>query len=215
MFNSGLATHVASVAWLALLVAWPTPAAAEQACTPVSLRLDQAGFTQLKVREGVQVFRRAEAGTVHFAAEAILALPLDSLFDVLMAYDAQRGQLPRLAESRVLERADGRLVVYQRLALPVVSDRDYTLLVTSGRRGDVRWIHYTAANHLGPPVRDGIVRVPTNDGSWQLVSLGDARTLVRFEHRTDFAGALPGWMVRSGAARELPRLFAALERLAR
>ena len=104
--------------------------------------------------------------------------------------------------------------MYQRLNLPVISDRDFTLVVHWGHEPGTQWVTFDAASAQGPPPRRGIVRVTEHSGSWQLVPVeGGRATFVRFQSRIDFSGSVPRWMVRGGAAKELPNLFANLCRL--
>ena len=59
-----------------------------------------------------------------------------------------------------------------------------------------------------------MVRVKRHSGTWQIKPLPGGRlSLVRFQVGIDLAGWLPLWMARSGAGKELPDLFAAVNRM--
>src|SRR5579862_8411803 len=82
-----------------------------------------------------------------------------------------------LKVNRILARGDGFLDVYQRLDLPVIDDRDFTLHVTWGDDAGVGWMRFATANERGPAPHAGVVRVSQHEGSWRLEPLeGGAAT---------------------------------------
>jgi hypothetical protein len=177
---------------------------------PLALGLQYQGFEHISTKRGVRVFKHRESENIRIAGEAELPVPAASLRDALLDYPRQVGAIERLSESQILRRGTNWLIVYQRLNLPIISDRDFTLLVRWGQEGDVFWITYQAAN-AGPPPRDGIVRVTNHQGSWQLRPVnGGESTFVRFEAEIDLAGWLPKWLARSGAGKEIPSLFGSI-----
>ena len=132
------------------------------------------------------------------------------MLQALLDYRGQVGKIARLSESKVLSRSGNSLLVYQRLNLPVISDRDFNLKVSWWRDGDTTWVAYRAIKR-GLPPRDGVVRVSHHLGSWQLRPINNGRqTLVRFQVSIDLAGWLPRWMARSGSGKEVPELFVAI-----
>jgi len=199
------------VALLALLLASPATATER---TPLEQSLEKEGYDFVRETRGVKVYKHRSSKTIRVAAEGVFPAPLADVREVVTDYPAQQGKVDRVSESRVLKSGAGWLVVYQRLNLPVISDRDFTLMVRWGHEAAYQWVTFDAASWLGPPPRDGIVRVSEHSGSWQLKPVDGGRaTFVRFQSRIDFAGSVPRWMVRGGAAKELPNLFANLCRL--
>ena len=184
--------------------------------TPLERTLASAGFSELGVTDGVTVYRDEESGIVRVAAEGEIDAAPARVLEALVAYERHPGAIERVCESRVLERADGSLVVYQRLSLPIISDRDFVLRVEWGGSGDTTWVAYRAVTDAGPEEQDGIVRVKDHVGSWQLRPARDgAATRARYQMHVDLAGDLPAWMAGSHAGDEIPALFAAIGRLAR
>jgi hypothetical protein len=180
---------------------------------PLSSPFQQHGYEKISERDGVTVFKHRSASEIRLGAEARLAAAPDDVEAALLDYPGQVGQIKRLSESRVLAYGTRWLRVYQRLNLPVIDDRDFTLQVTWGHDRDVRWIDYRAIP-AGPPPRRGVVRVSLHEGSWQLRPLDGGRaTLVRFTVRMDMGGWVPRWMVRGSAAKELPALFGSVRGL--
>lgn len=194
-------------------VAGPAAAAAGER-TPFDQPLESQGFELINETRGVKVYKHRTSKVIRIAAEGVLPAPPAEVRDVVLDYRGQEGKVDRVSESRILRRESSSLVVYQRLNLPVISDRDYTLVVRWGQRDGYAWVTYDAAGWLGPPPRDGIVRVADHSGSWQLKPAENGRsTFVRFQARIDLAGSLPRWMARSGAGKEVPNVFANLCRL--
>jgi hypothetical protein len=174
----------------------------------VALAQVEAGFVQVAEDKGVTVFRREGTGGMELAAEGIINAPPERVREVLLDYGHHPTWLKSLRESRVLEHGAHSEVVYQRLGLPIIADRDFTLKVTWGKEGETLWTHFAAANELGPPSVHGVVRVSMHEGGWRLQPLdGGRRTLARYHVHLDLAGKLPGWMARGRAAKDVPGLY--------
>ncbi|MBI5489765.1 MAG: hypothetical protein HY905_20695 [Deltaproteobacteria bacterium] len=191
-----------------------SPPVAGTELTPMSRTLTSAGFAEIGTTDGVTAYQDEASEIIRVAAEGEFDSPPEKVLEALLAYDRQPGIVERVSESRVLERGENRIVVYQHLNLPVVSDRDYTLRVQWGKDGDTTWLVYKAVGDAGPAEKEGVVRVLDHEGSWQLQPIRDgAATKVRFQMHIDLAGSLPRWMARSGAADELPAMFESIRRL--
>jgi hypothetical protein len=172
-----------------------------------------AGFELVGKNAEVVVYRRQVAHGVELYAEGEIAAPPSRVQAVLLDYANHRRFVKDLAETRILRREDKALWVYQRLDLPVIADRDFTLRVTWGGEEGVLWTRFSCDNEQGPPPQKGVVRVSVHDGRWQLApTAGGQATHARYQVHLDLAGSLPGWMARSGAAKEVPALFEGLRR---
>jgi hypothetical protein len=179
----------------------------------LAVALAQQGFERVGEREGVVVYRRAGARFIELAAEGELPAPPERVLGLLTDYETHVRWVKGLGESRVLSRGEGTLDVYQRLSLPMVSDRDFTLRVTWGGDGEARWLRFTVHDAAGPAPRSGIVRVTTHDGEWELAaSGGGTRTRATYRLRLDLGGAIPSWIARSHALKDVPGLFSAIRR---
>ena len=133
--------------------------------TPFGVPLDRAGFERISYRHGVSVYRHKRASVIRIAAEGRFSAPPAEVQRLLLSYRRQVGKIGRLSQARVMKRGAKSLVVYQRLNLPVISDRDFTLKVRWGKRGHVRWISYRALpKSAGPAKRSGVVRVTREGG---------------------------------------------------
>ncbi len=175
---------------------------------PGTIDFAREGFESRGTRARVRIFERGGGDVVRIGAEARLPASPEEVQEVLLDYPRHPGTVSHVAEARPLERGDGWMLVYQRLSMPVIDDRDFVLRVTWGEHADgSRWIVYRAGGE-GPPPVDGVVRVTQNHGGWYLRPIESGRaTLARYESNMDLGGSLPTWMSRSGAVDELPDLF--------
>lgn len=187
---------------------------AETELTPLDISLQKEGFERIAYKFGVKAYKHKQSEIIRIAAEGRLAAPPERVLEVLLDYEGQVGKIDRVSESRILDRGPSWYLVYQRLNLPIIDDRDYVMYVDWGADGDNLWITYRAGSHRGPAERDGIVRVTHHRGSWQLKPVNDgSATLARFQTTIDLAGWLPRWLARSKAGDELPGLFQNLRRM--
>jgi len=178
---------------------------------PLSRSLSRSGYTRVAKKDGVTVYRDKRSSIIDLAAEGVVHASPEQVQRALLDYPHHTGRIPRVAESRVLERRDSTLLVYQRLDLPLISDRDFTLAVRWGRDEDrTRWVDFRAVRR-GPRCRRGVVRVTHHTGSWELRPIrGGRATLARYQLSIDLSGYLPRWLARSGAGKEVPALFKAI-----
>lgn len=181
--------------------------------TPLSESFNQIGFDTIAREHGVSVFKDERAEVIRLGAEGRFAGPPEKVAQTLLDYDNQVGKLDRLSESRILDRGENWLIVYQRLNLPVIDDRDFNLKVTWGQKDGVYWIHWrTWPQGVAP--QPGVVRVTDHQGSWQLKPISDGQlTQARFQVRLDIAGLVPKWMARSGSGDEVPEVFMSVRRM--
>lgn len=166
------------------------------------------GFVPVAERHGVQVYRREGGGGMELAAEGIIAAPPEAVQRVLLDYAHHPRWVKALAESRVLASGPDSLDVYQRLDLPFIEDRDFTLHVTFGAEGQRRWLRFVTANQRGPAPRRGVVRVTLHEGEWSLAPTEDGLgTRATYRFHLDLAGSLPSWLGKGKAAKDLTEMF--------
>jgi uncharacterized protein YndB with AHSA1/START domain len=174
--------------------------------------LANQGYERVGEKHGVEVYRR-EAHGIDLAAEGDIDAPPDVVLRVLTDYASHPKWVHGLTVSRVLDKHDGALDVYQRLHLPMLDDRDFAMHVTWNKTsGDGREIHFATTNDKCPaPPDKGVVRVPLHEGSWTLQPLdGGQRTHAVYRFKMELGGSLPMWMARGRAAKDVPALFDAI-----
>ncbi len=167
------------------------------------------GYQQVGERDGVTVYRRHEHA-IDLAAEGDIPAPPEVVRRVLLDYASHPKWVHGLVVSRVLDQRDHQIDVYQRLDLPMLADRDYTLRVTWSDEGALRVIRFTTTDK-GPPPQNGVVRLPVHEGSWELMPVdGGARTRAIYRFRMELGGNLPMWLARGRASKDVPALFDAI-----
>lgn len=173
--------------------------------------LASQGFASIGEEHGVKVYRRDQRGGIELGAEGNIPAPPSVVLAVLSDYASHPKWVHNLAESRVLDRKEHSLDVYQRLDLPVLKDRDYTLRVTWGADGDARWLKFSTANERGPRPVHQVVRLATNEGSWYLEPIDGGRgTHAIYQFHMDLGGSFPSWMGKGRAGKDIPHLFDAI-----
>lgn len=176
----------------------PTPAQAAVA----------EGFVPLGKSKGITIYERDAERGIELAVEGELPGSPDRIRRILLDYPAHKKWQERLAECEVLETSDDSKLVYERLSLPMIDDRDYTLRVTWGSDGDALWSRFTIAPDKGPPPIDGVVRVTLHDGAWTFTPReGGTATHAFYRFHLDIDSSLQS--LGGGAAQEdLIDLFA-------
>lgn len=192
----------------------PAPSVAPRAAAPPpASALPAEGFVFLGEEKGVKVYRREKRPGIELAAEGNLPASPERVRRVLLDYPSHQRWQKHLKENRILARGDGFLDVYQRLDLPVLDDRDFTLHVTWADDGGVPWMRFETANARGPaPVR-GVVRVTQHEGGWRLSPVdGGKATHAVYRFYLDLAGSFPAWMGKGQAASDVAELFVNITR---
>jgi hypothetical protein len=174
--------------------------------------LASEGFTPIGDEKGVRVYRRERRDGVEFAAEASLPAPADQVRRALLDYPSHQRWQKRLKENKVLTRGTDSLSVYQRLGLPVIDDRDFTLQVTWGGEVPLLWMRFAVANELGPKPVPGVVRVTAHEGSWRFEPEGDKGTHAVYRFHFDAAGSVPSWLGKGQAKDDIVEFFVQLKR---
>lgn len=189
------------------------PRAPAVAAPPPASSLAGEGFVLIADEKGVKVYRREKRPGIELAAEAALAATPERVRRVLLDYPSHQRWQKHLKENRVLLRGDDFLDVYQRLDLPVLDDRDFSLHVTWGNDGPIAWMRFAAPSTLEPQPIKGVVRVTRHDGSWRLEPTDNGKaTHAVYRFYLDLAGSFPAWMGKGQAASDLPELFANIGR---
>jgi hypothetical protein len=170
--------------------------------------LSQEGFQILREDKGVKVYARNHRHAIELGAEGFIDAPPSVVRAVLLDYTSHPRWVQGLAESRILRRGADSLEVYQRLKLPIIDDRDFTIHVSWGDDGGVEWLKFSTANGGGPKPIDGVVRVRLNEGGWRLHGVdGDKATFAVYKFTLDLGGSLPPWLGRGRAGKDIVKLF--------
>jgi Polyketide cyclase / dehydrase and lipid transport len=179
----------------------------------VSTGVIDPSFVRIGGHDGVEVYLRKDTGAIELAAVGEFDAPPAEVQAALLDYGSHVRVNSHLAESTVLTRHAGEELVYQHLKLPVIKDRDFTLRVT-WHEGEPRGIAFSIDGAHGPTATKKAVRMSVLDGRWDLEPIRDGNATRAVYHvQIDFAGSVPRWMVRGGAAKDLPGVYIGMRRL--
>ena len=161
-----------------------------------------------RMREGSSLNEYKTVGTIDALSSAVFA--------VLNDVEAYPSFMPYTSECSVLKRIGDCTIAYQRLALPLVSDRDYTLRSekskTPGPNGPIYRIQWVPANDLGPPEKPGVERVNVCEGGWLIEPDGAGTTRATYTIYTDSGGAIPAVIANRGSRTAIQKMFAAIRK---
>ena len=114
--------------------------------------------------------------------------------------------------------------VYNRVKLPFVSARDYSIKIVSSTRAHTHAGYddtcvfvstWTEDTSVGPAPKKGVVRLRRNRGSWRVADAADGGVAVTYRALADPGPGVPGWLVDVANKRSVPDVLRAFERRAR
>lgn len=161
------------------------------------------------------IYERTRAGSDlrEYKAVGNIAASPAAVKAVLDDVEAYPSFMPYVKEARVISRDANSRVSYQRIAPPMVSDRDYTIRVRTETSGSGFLNRWTPANDLGPAETKGVTRVKNTEGSWLLEPAeGGRATLATYCIYTDSGGGLPVFIANAAGKTAIPKLFDAIRK---
>jgi len=146
-------------------------------------------------------------------AQATIAAEAKRVFEVLADVDRYVEFMPYVEESFKVGDWDKGIYEYQRINPPLVDRRDYTLKVTLERdeAGGVYKRSWVEAPDKGPALREGVVRVPINRGTWTMEAAAGGKTRLTYYLYTDPGGSLPAWIANKANTTSVPDLIRAVK----
>ncbi len=162
-------------------------------------------WKRLEEAHGVVVEGRAVSGSqlreVRVVAQCV-ASP-QKLFEVLWDVRAQAQWVPNLKELRVLRSSDDEHLIYERVKIPVVQDRDYVLRMTKkiDAASGVYEIIGSGASELGPAPTSGVVRMTELRSRFTLAPSEGGGSRITYVSFGDPAGKIPMWIARAADVR--------------
>jgi hypothetical protein len=139
---------------------------------------------------------RAESAYQEYRAEGLFAAPLAAVLQVVSNPGRYPGVNPTLKAERWLGDQGGRRVVYNRYDPPLGDDRDACIALSEEHSADgvvtLRWDNQGVV--CIAPV-DGVVRMPSNEGFWELTPADEGRkTRFAYQFFQDIGG-WSGWAI--------------------
>jgi hypothetical protein len=186
--------------------------------------LDHTTATEWKEeanRDGLIIYSRTRDGSAlkEFKTVGMIDALSSAVYGVLNDLEAYPSFMPYTSECSVLKRTGDCTIAYQRLAAPLVNDRDYTLRSehskTPGPNGPIYRIQWEPANDLGPPEKPGVQRVNFCEGGWLIEPDGAGATRATYIIYTDSGGAIPALIANGGSRAAIRKVFAAIRKAVR
>ena len=169
-----------------------------------------------KTKEGIVVDVRAVSGQSIVTVRGTWTAKQSpvSLWKAVNDLERYTEFMPYLETAKVLKRKGTSAWQYYCLDTPIISDRDYTLkLTTDPNPGkDGRWrVSWVSANQAGPKPKPGKVRVKVATGSWAFESVqGGKATKIVYTVRSDPGGSIPSWLANRANRQTVPDVMRAL-----
>lgn len=170
----------------------------------------------------LMVYQRPRAGTsLHeYKATGIIEAEPIVVKRVLDDVSEYPKFMPYVTEARILQADKDSRLTYQRLSPPMVSDRDYTILVRfetrKSKEGATTFCNrWQVANDRGPAEKSGVARVKITEGSWLLEPVTGGRTQATYSIFSDSGGTLPAMIANAACQSGIPRVFASVRKQVR
>ncbi|MFZ5445959.1 MAG: START domain-containing protein [Myxococcota bacterium] len=188
------------------------------------LGADQPRWELAADPDGVKVYRRDKDGS---AVKEMKAIGLidgtpKEVWDVVRDLENYPKQMPYTAEAKVLSRSEGdkEILFYSRLNTPLVSERDYLIVLKDESEWNDGKGFYKVSWTIAPPEKDSlmpekkdVVRVRVNDGYWLLEPREDGKkTFATYYVFTAPGGSIPTFIINQANGMAVPKVFEAIKK---
>ena len=164
--------------------------------------IDAAGWSAYATKDGVTLERRRPEGSRFYEHRAVVDVagvaPARAAAEIWRAL--RSGDMESLQHRDILAERPDELVIYDRIHTPIVSDRDYTIVVRRRVAGARVWFQCETANDRGPPPAAGYVRIPTIAAGWYVEPDGRGGTRLGYFAYSEPGGSVPALLVRGAQA---------------
>jgi START domain-containing protein len=174
------------------------------------------GWKTWATKDGVTLERRPVEGSKYYEHRAFVdvAMAPARVADEIWA-SMRAGDMESLKHRDILSARDDELVIYDQIRTPVVSDRDYTVVITRRRVGERIEFHCDTDNGRGPPPQKGYARIPLVRAGWTVEPDGHGGTRLGYFAFSEPGGAVPAFLVRGPQAeRSMADVIRMVKRLA-
>jgi hypothetical protein len=160
------------------------------------------GWATYATRDGVTLERRKPEGSRFYEHRAAVDLAgVDVTWAAGEIWKALRGSdMDSLKHRDILAESADELLIYDQIRTPVVSDRDYTIVVRRRRAGARVWFECETVNERGPAPAAGFVRIPVIRAGWYVEPDGRGGTRLGYFAYSEPGGSVPAWLVRGAQA---------------
>ncbi|MBY5992311.1 START domain-containing protein [Ferrimonas balearica] len=166
-----------------------------------------------------EVFTREVPGTAIREVKMVATIdaPVVKVWEAISDIQHYPAFMPYIDDIEIMGPADnGGQYVYHRVDPPLVSKRDYTLLIVNevDEESGSYYRYWTQMNQFGPEPKKGVVRLVICDGSWALQGTEDGRTQATYWVYTDPGGKIPSWLANKANTVGLYDVLKAIEQRA-
>jgi hypothetical protein len=152
--------------------------------------------------DGMGVEKRDVGGSSfnEFRVTTTSALDLQRVCDAIYAKGLDGRSNVHFKRREVLRQTDTERWVYEQIAVPWVSDRDYvmhTKLEQAPPSGRCEVSFETQNDPSHPPVR-GFVRIPVIRGRWSVTPMPNGRLAIAYQVFSDPGGGIPAFLAGGG-----------------
>lgn len=194
-------------AWVGMLLLLPLGAAAGDWDTLVS------GAITVKTREISDSVKE-----IH--AEMVMDAEVQDVQSAILDAAAYPRFMPYFKESRVVGKTeDGRPLIYSRMAMPFVQERDYVVQVQVLKQvkedGSGEFANRWEAVEGHVPPRDNTVRLKLNEGEWKAEPAGEGKARVTYRVVAHPGAWVPSFAIDMGNKKGIPEMMKAVEKEAK
>jgi hypothetical protein len=153
--------------------------------------------------DGLGVEKRDVGGSSfsEFRVTTTSSLELQSVCDAIYAKGLDGRSNVKFKRREVLRKSDTERWVYEQIAVPWVSDRDYvmhTKLEQSPAASGRCEVSFETENDPSHPPLRGFVRIPVIRGRWSVTPTRDGRLWVSYQVFSDPGGGIPAFLASGG-----------------
>jgi hypothetical protein len=186
------------------------------ASAKASAQTDSPWVDPYETDDGIAVYSREvpESGILELRAVCVADVPPRIVFRTAMRRETYRHTSKYVVDYQIIRTDQSNVwYTYQRLAIPLFRDRDYTLRYEA--RQDSLHGHYslvwTIANDKGPPPNENVVRIEVSRGALEMVPVDEGtKTRLICTIYAEPGGSIPGWLANIGNTSTVPDLLRAI-----
>jgi hypothetical protein len=181
-----------------------------------SAQTDSSWVDPYETDDSIAVYSRKvpESRILEFRAVCVIDVPPSIVFRAAMRRDTYRHTSKYVEDFQIIQSDESNVFyIYQRIAIPLFRDRDYTLRyqeMQDSLHGHFSLV-WTIANDMGPPPKEHVVRIEVSRGSFEMIPVEEGtKTRLTCTIYADPGGNIPGWLVNIGNRSTMPDLLRAI-----
>ena len=174
---------------------------------PTDVFENSGAFKKLDQSDGVTMSKRDVKGSVFAEYRAELTSPntVEQFCVAVFEWGSTSNDGPGVTLNKLLKDEENRRVIYQQIAQPLVSRRDYAMTLARERLPDGSCrLRFRSTNDEAPPKPADFVRIEKLWGEWRFEANPAGGTKITYTLFSDPAGDIPSFIVH-GALRSSTR----------